>query len=408
MQKGFFTIKETESVSRPDGKVYSCVSCGAYKNVNTPRMKPWGNFKKHIMIVGNAPTKIDDKVGTPWQDKSGRILNKTLKELGINLFEDCISICSCFCCTMDKSGEERNPTNYEVDCCRKTLLKYVKEYQPKMILLLGNQAIYSLIGHRWKKDLGGVDKWRGFRIPDVDFKAWLCPTFNPEDIEENDLKEIIWRADLRNAIDIYNKPVTKYHEPKIIVLKDDLSPLNDIKDHSVVAFDYETTGLKPHSQGHRIVCASVAISSHIVYSFMMPDTKVGRKPFLNLLTNDKIRKMAHNMKFEDTWSAVRLRLSVSGWEWDSMLAAHILDNRPGITSLKFQSYINFGIVDYSSDITPYLQTAGKNANELNTIEELIKTKSGEEMLLKYCALDSIYEYRLAMLQREQIMNNPPF
>jgi DNA polymerase I-like protein with 3'-5' exonuclease and polymerase domains len=184
--------------------------------------------------------------------------------------------------------------------------------------------------------------------------------------------------------------------------------LNEIEEQSLVAFDYETTGLKPQADGHRIICASVAISAHIVYVFMMPSTRAERKPFINLLANPKIRKMAHNMKFEETWSVVRLRQSVQSWEWDSMITAHILDNRPGINSLKFQAYVNFGVVDYSSDITPYLQSPGKSGNEPNTIDQLIKTKDGQDMLLKYCALDSIYEYRLAMLQKELVMNTLPF
>jgi len=77
-----------------------------------------------------------------------------------------------------------------------------------------------------------------------------------------------------------------------------------------------------------------------------------------------------------------------------MMAAHILDNRPGVTSLKFQTYINFGIIDYESEVSPYLKAVdSKNGNALNRIFE-----ADEKKLMEYCSLDSIYEYRLAMWQ----------
>jgi hypothetical protein len=111
------------------------------------------------------------------------------------------------------------------------------------------------------------------------------------------------------------------------------------------------------------------------------------------------------MKYEHAWSLIKLKTQVENWDWDTMLMAHILDNRPGITGLKFQTYINFGVIDYSNEIAPYLSGLDeKNGNSLNRIEELIKTESGKEKLMKYCALDSIFEYRLAALQKNIITN----
>ena len=115
------------------------------------------------------------------------------------------------------------------------------------------------------------------------------------------------------------------------------------------------------------------------------------------------------MKFEESWSRNRLKVSVDRWVWDSMLAAHLLDNRPGVTGLKFQTYVNFGVVDYSSEIDPFLtSTDQKGANATNRILELISSSGGREKLLKYCGLDSVYEYRLAMIQRKLIENQLPF
>ena len=384
MKQGFFTKKETESKSRPDGKTYSCVSCGLHKNTDNPKQKPKGNFKKEIMVIGESP-------------KNNRYLKNILDKFNIDLFEDCININALSC----KTEKNKFPDNYQIVCCRKNVFKAIDDYQPKVIILLGKSALISVIGNRWKKNLGDIDKWRGFTIPDKDFKCWICPTFSSNFVENSE-KEVktVWEQDLKRALEKINIPLPKYKQPKIHIIKD-LSILKDIKD--IIAFDYETTGIKPHASGHRIVCCSVAINENTVYVFMMPSNRTNRKPFIDLLQNKFIRKMAHNIKYEDTWSVVRLRAKVRNWEWDSMLAAHILDNRSGVTGLKFQVYVNFGIVDYSSEIDPYLKAVTeKDGNSMNRIFELLEQPGGQEKLLEYCALDGIYQYRLALLQQEII------
>jgi uracil-DNA glycosylase family 4 len=191
---GFFTRQETQSTSRPNGQVHSCARCGLHKQVNTPRMKPYGDYSKPIIVIGDAPSKIDDDRGKPWQDKTGRLLQKTLKDMGIDLFKDCLSVNACFCSPLDKRGEERTPTNYEVDSCRRHLLKIIQEHQPQLIILLGPMSVYSLLGHRWERSLGGIMKWRGWTIPDRDFKAWICPTFHPSYVSRGDKEAMtIWK-----------------------------------------------------------------------------------------------------------------------------------------------------------------------------------------------------------------------
>ena len=396
---GFFDRKDTRSKARPDGKRYSCVSCGLYKQCKSPKMEPFGNFKKGILNIGEAPGAREDARGKPWQGKTGRLLEKVYKELGIDLFEDCLNINAVHCRPVDSKGENRKPSNYEIDCCRKSTIQIIEKYQPKVIIALGASSIYSLFNHRWKKDLGGIMKWRGWTIPDQDFEAWICPVFHPSYVERSEREVMtIWRQDLEQALDLVNVDFPLHKKPKIEYI-DDLSVLSSIKTDQV-SFDYETTGLKPYATGHKIICASVAISDRHVYSFMMPANRRDQRPFINLLQSSTIGKIAHNIKFEDTWTTVRLRTEIKGWDWDSMQAAHILDNRPGITGLKFQTYVNFGIIDYDSGIEPYLKAP--DSNDFNKTEELIQAKDGQRKLLKYCALDSIFGYRLAKKQIDMI------
>jgi uracil-DNA glycosylase family 4 len=397
--KGFFSKKETESESRVDGKILSCVSCGGYKKCKTPKMKPVGNFKKKILIIGSAPERSDDRQGKPFQSANAMFLMEVLANLGVNMFDDCLLYYAHHCYNPDA---ECDPSNYEIECCRKSTIQVVKENKPKLIILLGDAAVFSLIGHRWKKDMNDIDKWRGWTIPDQDFKAWLCPTYETYQVKDKPEALTIWKQDLERALECLDREFPVYVEPEIITLQNDLSVLSTIQND--FAFDFETTGLKPHDKGHKIVCASVAVSKDLVYVFMIPERKKDRSSFLFLLADKHVGKIAQNMKFEHAWTWEYLGINVENWVWDTMLASHLLDNRTGTTSIKFQTYVQFGVVDYDSEINPYLKAKDdKNANSINRIYELVEKPGGKEKLLKYCALDSIYEMRLSIIQRKLII-----
>ena len=392
---GFFTKKETESKTVLPGKAQSCIACNLMKGCKSPRMQPWGNFKKRILIVTDTLNRADDAKGQPLTGERFQYLNRLLAKHGINLFDDCLTTPAAGCFS------EEEITNIQLDICRKEKVKLIEEQKPRLILLLGQKALYSLVKARYPHDLK-MTTFRGFRIPDRDYNAWLVPLESLDWVleEKHQIDKIIFEKDLEQALQL-PKELPTYVEPQIEIIED-LRVLDDIS-AGLVAFDYETTGLKPHREGHKIICASVADSENHVFVFSMPQERKAQLPFIRLLKNQNIGKMAHNMKFEHAWSFVRLGLQVQNWAWDSMQAAHILDNRPGVTGLKFQTYVNFGIVDYASEISPYLKAKNDDsANEINEIHKLLETPEKINKLLTYCALDSIYEYRLAMIQRELI------
>jgi DNA polymerase I-like protein with 3'-5' exonuclease and polymerase domains len=215
--------------------------------------------------------------------------------------------------------------------------------------------------------------------------------------------DTIWEQDLERAIDMVYEDFPDFtDEREMVEIIDDLRPLEAINNFNThFSFDFETTGLKPHRKGHRIVAASVATNEK-AYAFLIPKTRKEQQPFLDLLKNPRIGKWAHNAQFEDTWAAKRLYQPVVNWEWDSMLASHILRNDVGNNGLKFQTYVNFGIDDYASRITPFLKSDDpKNSNSFNRIYDAIEQGYTEDLLM-YCGLDSVYEHMLAQKQRKEL------
>jgi len=112
-----------------------------------------------------------------------------------------------------------------------------------------------------------------------------------------------------------------------------------------------------------------------------------------VLTNRKILKVGANLKFEDRWSRSLLGVGIEGFYWDTMLAAHQLDNRGGISSLDFQSFVRLGIGDYSLHLEKFKQSG---VDGLNSMHKVPLTE-----LLMYNALDALFTYRVMEEQKEE-------
>lgn len=397
MPTGFFSQGELVP-KRPISK--GCSSCGLSKKCLNPKMSFSGQGEKKVLIVGESPGKLDDYRNSYFQGESGAYLRNVLDCIGVDLEKDC------WCYNAVQCYSEKTPTVRHISACRTRVWKTVEELGPKVIILLGRIPLYSFIGHRWKKDVGTVEKWRGFFIPDRDLHTWLCPVFHPSYLlkqKELDVSHLFYKQDLQRAFEQVDVPLPTFPLEKDCV-EITLSEKKAIRwmDHLLgkspeyVAFDYETTGLKPHKKGHRIVCVSFADS--VDHAFAFPITE-GVIPHVQTFLKRKIiGKIASNLKFEECWSRVHMVTSVRNWVWDTMQCAHVLDNRPGITSIKFQALVRYGLFDYDSHIEGFLRSENeKDGNAFNRIDKVDMRE-----LLMYCGIDSLLEYRVAHDQMQEI------
>ena len=399
--KGFLSVEDTKSKTRPSGnKAFSCASCGLYNGIQSPRMEPFGCFEKKIMVIGDMPSERDDRMGKPWQDRAGSTLQREFQRRNVDLFKDCVNLFA-LSCHATGSKETANPLTKEVQCCRRKVLSAIETYKPKLVFLVGELALNSVIGSIWTRNLGGLTKWRGYTIPDRRYNTWICPILHPAFVEEQDSLEYrtIWRQDLDRALKTLDMSITTYpDEMKQIRIIESESELVSIfteylsrKFPFPIAIDYETTGLKPHDTSkHKIICMSMCSNPEEAIAFNMPKSKKGNKLLKDILQSDKIGKIAQNLKFEHTWTVNILGYEIKNWTWDTMLATHILDNRPDVTGLKFQTYINFGVVGYDDEISPYLK--GADDKDSNSLNKLLDVPIGSDIwkkLLIYCGMDSL-------------------
>lgn len=386
---GFFSEEEI---------VDTCVQCGLYKKCNSPKMNPTGKGKKGVLILAESPGTREDEEGIPLIGKAGQTLRRFLRKIDIDLDEDCVKFNAVNCHIEGK----RDPKSKEIDACRHRVLDLIKQIKPKMILLLGGSAVESLIGYRWKKNLDGISKWRGWTIPDRDFNCWICPTFHPSFIDRQTsgpVAEIIFQQDLIRAFSVLDTPIpySGKEEDKVEILtaSEAVRYLRQISTRGgTTALDYETTGLKPHKKGHEIYTAAICENFNHAVSFLMNDEKV-KQAMKYYLKNPKCKKIIANVPFEASWSKEILNTDIDGVLWDVLQSSHVLDNRPSITSVKFQAYVHLGIVDYASQIEWYLKADEKDGNAFNRI----KSAPVQDILL-YNGVDALVEYELYRVHRK--------
>jgi DNA polymerase I-like protein with 3'-5' exonuclease and polymerase domains len=217
--------------------------------------------------------------------------------------------------------------------------------------------------------------------------------------QNNPALELIWKRHLAAAVALQGRPWGKGADDitggiEIILDADKaarrirgLLMLGDFP----AAFDYETTSLKPEIKGAEIVCCSICFEGGTTIAYPWAGAAIdATKEFLQ----SDCPKIGSNIKFEHRWSKHILGVRVRHWEFDVMQCSHILDNREGINSVKFQAFVRYGFPEYDATIRPYLK---EHKNGINRIRQVpIKD------VCRYCAIDSLVEFKVYEIMAREL------
>jgi len=388
---GFFSLPKLSR--QPDSILPRCGSCGR-KNCKSPDMPVTGEGRRQVLVMAEAPGSEEDRQGTQLIGKSGQRLRSEMKKLGWDLDRDCWKTNACRC-----HGDGDNPTDAQVMACRPNVTRDLKELNPDVVILLGACAIKSVVGRSWRESIGEMGRWVGWRIPDQRLNAWVCPTWHPSYLlRQNDPVLDLWFGrHVEAALGLSGRPwkrvpdylrdVRLEHDPRRATsLLEEMTKRDPSKPFS---FDYETNRLKPDHPEARIV--SCAISDGKT-ALAFPWTG-GVIPWMSSFLRSKRLKIAANIKFEDRWTRREFDHGVRNWHWDTMVVAHVLDNRRKITGLKFQAYVQFGQPPWDESVEEFLKAKG--SNERNRIH-----KVELRQLLLYNGMDALLEYKLYEKQKD--------
>jgi len=418
MEGGFFDLAELTAVRKPVAALPECGKCGLLKGCLSPKMPPFGDGRLGILVVGEAPGATEDRDGRPFVGEAGQLLRSTLRAAGASLDVDCRTMNSLSCRPpANKVDDER-----KVDYCRPLVMREIDSFDPVVILLLGGRAIRSVIGRLWRGDLGDVDRWVGWTIPVRRWNCWVVPTYHPSHIlrnrdrrggSEDPVKEAMFAAHVETAVNLsaarpWPDPVPDFAARVEVVMDpaEAAARLAAIPAGTTVAFDYETTTLKPQGPHAEIVSCGVS-DGKTAFAYPWVGPAINETRFL--LTDPSVKKVGWNVKMEDGWTRARLGTPVAGWVHDGMLGAHCLYNRAGggedvarrgrgVTGLKFQAFVQLGQEDYSADLAPYMKGEGDEGNNApNRIRQ-----APLPALLRYNAYDALFTHVLCRRQMKEL------
>ena len=130
-----------------------------------------GNIDSPIMLIGEAPGEIEDKVGNPFKGESGELLDKMLIAINIKRQNIYISYAINF-----RPPEDRKPTSPEIKRYSNFLKEHISIIDPKIIILMGSTAMEAVTGIN-EKISSERGKWKEIILNNNTYPLMI--TFNP-------------------------------------------------------------------------------------------------------------------------------------------------------------------------------------------------------------------------------------
>ena len=384
----------------------NCPKCKLDQSCKNPNMGVVGHGEKGILIITECPEKVEDDRGVQLIGKANLRLSKELRKCGIDLKEDCWKINAVQC---RRTGDKSTPETKHIDACRVSVEEHIKKLKPNKIILLGAVALESFYGNKFKSAVS-LRTSVGQVFWDSTFNAYVFPLWSTNHLihrEKDDLLHAEFSRKLRKAIKHEDKPVVKQWNPLHLLVdyNDAMDALEKCLNFStLIAVDYETTGLDMWKKGHKTVSFAWA-DNNASYSVPVEHPhwkKKQQRKIKKLVTlimrKRKIKKVVQGIDYEYPYTVSNLKCKPHSIFYDTRLGSHILDNRTGVhTGLKFQTFRRWGI-SYNDESAKYIKTSPKTG-----FNDMLKMPV--DALLKYNALDTLYTYELYKEQLTEFQGN---
>jgi uracil-DNA glycosylase len=163
-------------------RVAGCTACALCAG-RTQTVFGTGAEHAHWMVVGEAPGEQEDRLGEPFVDKSGQLLDNMLRALDVTRGDAPDPARQAYIANTLKCRPpgNRNPMPGELAACEAYLVRQVELLQPKVILAMGRFAVQSLL--RSEEPIGRL-RGRVHRYHGVPLVVTYHPAYllrNPED-----------------------------------------------------------------------------------------------------------------------------------------------------------------------------------------------------------------------------------
>jgi len=130
---------KSEKLNLIKNKCLSCMKCELGKTRNNIVFADGNPETAKAILIGEAPGENEDKTGTPFVGRAGKLLNEFLDKAGISRSEDLYIINTVKC----RPPQNRVPTDKEKELCSEYLLKQIETVNPKVVIFCGATALKS-------------------------------------------------------------------------------------------------------------------------------------------------------------------------------------------------------------------------------------------------------------------------
>lgn len=394
-----------------------CQDCGAWKDCKSPRMRGEGADKPTWLFVAEAPGVIEDVKGIPQCGEAGFLLRSEIEKAGID-----INRCR-FSQVVMCHAVGGKPTTSMIEHCRPHILREIRSTNPKVVVLLGQHAINSIL-HKT-----GVLKWHGevFQFAD---RHYVC-SFGPGYLQHNDTEDT--RALFRRMLDTAKqlgspKKFRRQHEEtKVEVIKDrkHLQEVTDeFKKYKLKAADIEGSTLSSFSRKRKPEVGCVGFSAskeravvypvfaRVGYSHLNYSPEEALEAVAELWEDPECEYIMHFGKYDYSYMAVLHGIWMqgfmkhkTGYSYDTGQMSYCLKGESGGHGLKEWAWrLHMG--GYELAIEEYERTHSE-ANRIGGNLNLVPGK----LLYPYNGRDCIATYRLfpylrKRLKEKKLWDNP--
>ncbi len=158
--------------------VYRCKICSLRVSENRGPVPGSGPINSPLMIIGEAPSTVEDLMGLPLVGESGMFFTITLIKAGVD--RKLVRLTNIIKCRLP---EGRSPISDDLAACGIHLLNEIAIIKPKVILTLGNESLRYLSDDPNLKITQERGNWR-----EID-GIQVMPTFHPQYVLRQQTKE---------------------------------------------------------------------------------------------------------------------------------------------------------------------------------------------------------------------------
>jgi DNA polymerase-1 len=295
-----------------------------------------GPMNADMLFVGEAPGEDEERTGKPFVGRAGQFQERHVFR-GSGIVRAHVRLTNAVRC---RPKDNKTPGTNEIRACRYHLEDEIARIKPKVIVLLGNVPLYSVIPmpkkdnaeKKYQNKATGITKWRGNLMWHHKYQCWVMPTFHPSGLARSfnmgsryQLDQAI--ADIEAAERAVGRSAPDYKYPTIHLAdtpEKAIRVMAKMMLAKTMGFDIETEDLDFASEVLGISMACGENEGFYLTWEAISQSEKALRMFKELCKMESPLKILHNAAFDTRF--IRMKgLPFSRVYKDTMIMAHLHD-----------------------------------------------------------------------------------